>query len=104
MHGAGEERHLPSHDHLPKPTYLDFTIDSASTSKNAAPAKTTYMESFASTPKEYHQLTMGRPPRADNTNSKKSKMTGGAENPYHDSVTRALMSKMAQGNLLHSGP
>ena len=41
---------------------------------------------------------MGRPPRGDT--NKKSK----AENPYHDSVTRALMSKMAQGNLLHSGP
>ena len=53
------------------------------------------MESFAPTPKE-----MGRPPRGDNSKKQYSK-TGGAaklletENPYHDSVTKALMSKMA---------
>ena len=53
---------------------------------------------------------MGRPPRVDNNKKQYSKTMGGAaklletESPYHDSVTKALMTKMAQGNLLHSGP
>ena len=56
------------------------------------------------------ELQMGRPPRGDN-NKKQYPKTGGAaklqlltDSPYHDSVTKALISKMAQGNLLHSGP